>query len=190
MAGSTLDHAAVRRCGPAHTARRRCSERAAPSTAQAIADVVKAAGHLLDRCRPSSSATSVAGVIEPPSGSAPLMHVRFPPCGRALGRRHGGGRARRPSRRTRQTALRPGHDADRASNRRSNRVGVRSDLRRGVGGRGQRAGHHKAIKRHGAGLGLDRQPLGKSWRSRCGGDLGTGEGSPNVTVEFISVCPS
>jgi hypothetical protein len=37
---------------------------------------------------------------------------------------------------------------------------------------------------------LDRQPLGKSWRSRCGGDLGTGEGSPNVTVEFISVCPS
>jgi hypothetical protein len=35
---------------------------------------------------------------------------------------------------------------------------------------------------------------GSRWESpggsRCGGDLGTGEGSPNVTVEFISVCPS
>jgi hypothetical protein len=47
-----------------------------PSTAQAIVDVVKAARHLFDRCRPSSSGTSVTGVIEPPSGGAPPMHAR------------------------------------------------------------------------------------------------------------------
>jgi hypothetical protein len=42
----------------------------------AIADVVAAAGHLLDRCRPDRPGVAVVGRIYPPSGNAPPLHAR------------------------------------------------------------------------------------------------------------------
>lgn len=44
-----------------------------PDDATAIADVVAASGHLLDRCRPQASGIAVYGQIYPPTGGAPPM---------------------------------------------------------------------------------------------------------------------
>lgn len=49
---------------------RRAVESAAP------AQVVAAAGHLLDRCRPQASGVAVIGQIDPPSGNAPPMNAQ------------------------------------------------------------------------------------------------------------------
>lgn len=44
-----------------------------PDDATALADVVAAAGHLLDRCRPEEAGVAVQGQIYPPTGDAPPM---------------------------------------------------------------------------------------------------------------------
>src|SRR5581483_872065 len=44
-----------------------------PAEGKAVADVVAAAGHLLDHCRPARAGVPVQGRIEPPSGDAPPM---------------------------------------------------------------------------------------------------------------------
>ena len=44
-----------------------------PDDSTAVADVVAAAGHLLDRCRPEQAGVAVRGQIDPPSGDAPPM---------------------------------------------------------------------------------------------------------------------
>jgi hypothetical protein len=42
----------------------------------AIADVVAAAGHLFDHCRPRQPGAAVVGRIDPPSGNAPPLRAR------------------------------------------------------------------------------------------------------------------
>ena len=44
-----------------------------PAASAVAGDVVAAAGHLLDHCRPQTPGVAVYGQIEPPSGSAPPM---------------------------------------------------------------------------------------------------------------------
>lgn len=44
-----------------------------PDDSRAVADVVAAAGHLLDRCRPEQAGVAVRGQIYPPNGDAPPM---------------------------------------------------------------------------------------------------------------------
>jgi hypothetical protein len=46
-----------------------------PDSSIALTDVVSAAAHLFDHCRPTRSGVVVAGDIDPPSGSAPPMHA-------------------------------------------------------------------------------------------------------------------
>lgn len=53
---------------------------------RAISEVVTAAGHLLDHCRPRASGVAVVGRIDPPSGNAPPMHAR---CSVTLRRERG-----------------------------------------------------------------------------------------------------
>ena len=48
----------------------------APAEPEAIADVVVAAGQLLDRCRPIEAGVSVQGWIDPPNGDAPPMSAK------------------------------------------------------------------------------------------------------------------
>lgn len=52
----------------------------------AVDDVVAAAGHLLDHCRPHASGVSVVGRIDPPSGHAPPLPAR---CSVTLRRERG-----------------------------------------------------------------------------------------------------
>lgn len=47
-----------------------------PDERTAVADVVAASGHLLDRCRPERAGVAVQGLIYPPSGGTPPMHAR------------------------------------------------------------------------------------------------------------------
>jgi hypothetical protein len=47
-----------------------------PSESSAVNDVVAAAGHLLDHCRPRASGVPVVGRIDPPSGNAPPLRAR------------------------------------------------------------------------------------------------------------------
>ncbi|HJQ73323.1 MAG TPA: hypothetical protein VJ814_00435 [Gaiellaceae bacterium] len=47
-----------------------------PDDATAVADVVSAAGHLLDRCTPQTPGVAVSGQIYPPSGSAPPLDAQ------------------------------------------------------------------------------------------------------------------
>jgi hypothetical protein len=47
-----------------------------PDDRTAIADVVAATGHFLDRCRPEKSGVAVEGQIDPPSGDGPSMDAR------------------------------------------------------------------------------------------------------------------
>jgi hypothetical protein len=46
-----------------------------PAESAAVADVVAASGHLLDRCRPERAGVAVQGKIDPPSGNAPSMRA-------------------------------------------------------------------------------------------------------------------
>ena len=46
------------------------------SRGHAISEVVAAAGHLLDHCRPRTSAVAVVGRIDPPRGDAPPLQAR------------------------------------------------------------------------------------------------------------------
>jgi hypothetical protein len=46
------------------------------SGSQAISEVVGAAGHFLDHCRPRATGVAVVGRIDPPSGDAPPLHAR------------------------------------------------------------------------------------------------------------------
>jgi hypothetical protein len=43
---------------------------------QAISEVVAAAGHFLDHCRPRTPGVAVVGRIDPPRGNAPPLHAR------------------------------------------------------------------------------------------------------------------
>jgi hypothetical protein len=52
----------------------------------AVAEVVAATGHLLDRCRPQRAGVPVVGRIDPPSGDAPPMRAR---CSIGLRRERG-----------------------------------------------------------------------------------------------------
>lgn len=47
-----------------------------PRQSTAVAQVVAAAGHLLDHCRPQASGLPVEGQIDPPSGTAPPMDAQ------------------------------------------------------------------------------------------------------------------
>jgi hypothetical protein len=47
-----------------------------PSESAAVGEVVAAAGHLLDHCRPMTPGVAVDGKIYPPSGTAPPMDAR------------------------------------------------------------------------------------------------------------------
>jgi hypothetical protein len=47
-----------------------------PHESAAVGEVVAAAGHLLDQCRPQEPGVAVDGQIAPPSGSAPPMDAR------------------------------------------------------------------------------------------------------------------
>ena len=47
-----------------------------PDQSTAVAQVVAAAGHLLDHCRPQTSGVAVDGQIDPPSGTAPPLKAR------------------------------------------------------------------------------------------------------------------
>jgi hypothetical protein len=47
-----------------------------PDDRSAVADVVAATGHLLDRCRPQQPGVAVDGEIKPPTGSGPAMEAR------------------------------------------------------------------------------------------------------------------
>lgn len=53
-----------------------------PDESAAVGEVVAAAGHLLDRCRPQAPGVAVDGQIDPPSGSAPPMDAQ---CSVSLG---------------------------------------------------------------------------------------------------------
>lgn len=56
------------------------------SRSGAISEVVGAAGHFLDHCRPRTSGVAVVGRIDPPSGDAPPLRAR---CSVSLRREHG-----------------------------------------------------------------------------------------------------
>lgn len=47
-----------------------------PDQSTAVAQVVAAAGHLLDHCRPQTSGVAVEGQIHPPSGTAPPLDAQ------------------------------------------------------------------------------------------------------------------
>jgi hypothetical protein len=47
-----------------------------PDQSTAVAQVVAAAGHLLDHCRPQTSGVAVKGQIDPPSGTAPPLDAQ------------------------------------------------------------------------------------------------------------------
>lgn len=160
----------------------------------AIADVVAAAGHLLDHCRPQAAGVPVAGVVDAPKGSAPPLWVRCsielrpergflaaqvlvvtspPPPGARLDKRY-----------ELFTFPRPGRNAV--------AIGWEFVVTRD----GARSVDSTSVEstRPGKVMALDWQWTTSGWRphpgsSRCGG-TGGGGGAEGPLVEFVSVCPS
>jgi len=165
-----------------------------PTESRAIADVVAAAGHLFDKCRPVRSGRPVTGEIDPPSGDAPPMRsacsidleregkfwvarslVRVPPDLRDV-------RVQQPY----ETVHMP--IRSRTAEAIAWTFVVTADGALPV------AASTLDTTRPSSAMAPDWDWTGSHWEgpggSRCGGELTTGGPSPNATLELVSVCPS
>jgi len=160
----------------------------------AVADVVAAAGHLLDNCRPQAPGVAVTGRIDPPRGDAPPMQAR---CSVSLERRRGfviaqvlavtppslrGVHVQQPYEKL--AWLKPGRSAEEIAWEfvvtRDGAISVDSA--------------EVDATRPANRMAPDWSWTGSDWQgpggSRCGGFGGGGGGAAGPLVEFVSVCPA
>jgi hypothetical protein len=167
---------------------------AAPPKPRVIADVVAAAGHLFDKCRPVSSGTPVTGEIDPPSGHAPPMHAA---CSIDLHREGQFWVARTlvlvpPD--LRGVHVRQPYETVVMPMRHQTAEAIAWEFVDTANGALPVAANTADTTKPSSAMAPDWDWTGNRWEgpggSRCGGELTTGGGSPNATIEFVSVCPS
>jgi hypothetical protein len=166
----------------------------APTKQRAIADVVAAAGHLFDKCRPVSSGTPVIGEIDPPSGHAPPMHAV---CSIELQREGQFWVARTlvlvPAD-LRGVQVRQPYETVVIPIRHQTAEAIAWEFVDTANGAVPVAANTADTTMPSSAMAPDWDWTGSHWEgpggSRCGGELTTGGGSPNATIEFVSVCPS
>jgi hypothetical protein len=165
-----------------------------PGETQAIADVVAAAGHLFDKCRPLRAGVSVIGTIDPPSGNAPPMRAA---CSIALHREGGfwvaqtlalvppnlsGVKISEPYERLTMPASSSSAEA------------VAWEFVDTANGALPVATNTADATRASSAMAPNWEWTGTRWEgpggSRCGGTLTSGGSSPHAYIEFISACPS
>lgn len=166
-----------------------------PTKKKAIADVVAAAGHLFDHCTPTRAGVAVTGRIDPPSGDAPAMRAScsvdlqreghfwvaqtlalVPPTLRGV-------RVEQPYEQLSMPSA-GGRTAEAIAWQfvvtKAGAVPVASDT--------------AATTRPSDKMAPDWDWTGSRWEgpggSRCGGEMVAGGASPDLTIAFVSVCPS
>ena len=166
----------------------------APTASRAIASVVAAAGHVFDHCRPTRLGTPVTGEIHPPSGAAPPMHAS---CSLMLQREGPFWIARTlirvPASLRGVTVSQPYEQISMPRGRHTAEAIAWEFVVTADGALPVASDTVDTTKSSNA-MAPDWGWTGNRWQgpggSRCGGELSTGGGSPNVTIEFVSVCPS
>ena len=166
----------------------------APDETQAVADVVAAAGHLFDKCRPVRARVPVIGTIDPPSGTAPAMHaacsidlrregffwvaqtlVLIPPTLRGVKVSEPYEQLTMPVDSSSAEAI-AWEFVDTAKGA----LPVATDT-------ADTTLPSSAMAPNWSWTGTESESRG---RYRCGGELSSGGASPHAYIEFISVCPS
>jgi hypothetical protein len=165
-----------------------------PDQARALADVVAAAGHVFDNCRPVTSGVAVTGEIDPPSGKAPPMPAA---CSIELHREGQFWAARTlvvvpPD--LRGVNVQQPYEKVSIGAEHGTAEAIAWEFVDTVNGALPVATNTVDTTKASPAMAPDWSWTGSRWEgpggTHCGGELSTGGASPNATIEFVSVCPA